>query len=174
MGRQIFLSFRISSGWSHIRHRCLIFPCLVPRIRSSRLFSGRVLVIACCLPAGKPGGSARVGGVLMKEMKRSSSEIVCSRCPPCTGAPQRNSCAVDSTVWEALLGAPRSRQKKEFSMRTMTIAELNQQIDLALERLSVCRTAPHYCAWPISSKSQAEAEALLIEARKKRNAKFGV
>jgi len=57
-------------------------------------------------------------------------------------------------------------------MRTMTVTELNQQIDLALERLSQCRKAPHYCAWPISSKCLAEAEELLIEARKKAKRKI--
>ncbi len=105
-------------------------------------------------------------------MKRSSLEAVCSCYPSCTEAPQRNSCAVDTTVWEALLGALLSRQRKVFFMRTMTIAELNQQIDLALERLRQCLNAPHYCAWPISSKSLAEAEELLIEARKKAKRKI--
>ena len=57
-------------------------------------------------------------------------------------------------------------------MRTITVTELNQQIDLALERLRQCRTAPHYCAWPISSKCLAEAEKLLIEARKKAKRKI--
>lgn len=57
-------------------------------------------------------------------------------------------------------------------MRTMTVADLNQQIDLALERLRQCLNTPQSCAWPISSKSLAEAEELLIKARKKAKRKI--
>jgi hypothetical protein len=39
---------------------------LVPRIRPSRLFSGRVLVAFCCIPADKPNKFARVEVVLVR------------------------------------------------------------------------------------------------------------
>ncbi len=60
-----------------------------------------------------------------------------------------------------------STQRKVLSMRTMTITDLNDHIDLALQRLTQCIDAPQYSAWPLSSKNMADADDLLARTRKK-------
>lgn len=72
---------------------------------------------------------------------------------------------VDNTVWEALLEVYLSGRRKVVSMRTLTKKDLQEQINVCLWRLGAYLETGHW-TYESSAQSLAEAEELLLQARK--------